>query len=233
MYAALNTNNAPRYLARDTANNIYLDTGSLVVTLSGATSSGVWMLPFRPSQSPQSWMYVASQGSYTKISAPSNNSVMVYKVGIAEPQNQVEACPAAPNLAFFVPTANNQWNNSGTAGAPSNGNRASDTLGVCILDPISADNRSSCQVEASNQYQIGEAVILNGGTQELEIEDVLPPVDPSSILAIQYASGNTGACVIFPAQSPFGLGPNATDLLVLCVVGLWSNIRITQRSPWS
>ena len=30
VYAALNTNNAPRYLARDTANNIYLDTGSLV-----------------------------------------------------------------------------------------------------------------------------------------------------------------------------------------------------------
>src|SRR4051812_22001388 len=44
-YATLGTDNKPRCLARNSNNQIYLDNGSLVATLSG-TSLGAFMIPF-------------------------------------------------------------------------------------------------------------------------------------------------------------------------------------------
>src|SRR2546430_10389452 len=46
-FSDFTASNAPRYLARNTNNQIYLDTGTLVGTLNGA-GSGVFMIPFRP-----------------------------------------------------------------------------------------------------------------------------------------------------------------------------------------
>ena len=92
-YAALSTDDKPRFLVRDTLNKIWGDTNnaSPLVTLSGNNGFGVSMIPFRPGASPQSYMYVAGQGDYRKISAfDANNNVVVTNAGIAEPQNECE-----------------------------------------------------------------------------------------------------------------------------------------------
>ena len=48
-YSALQTDNLPRILARDAADNIYLDTGAVVGTLAGGGASpSAVLIPFRP-----------------------------------------------------------------------------------------------------------------------------------------------------------------------------------------
>src|SRR5882724_12048180 len=52
-YSTLGTDNQPRFLARDSNDNIVLDNSAVIGTLSGAGASpGAVMIPFRPDQSP-------------------------------------------------------------------------------------------------------------------------------------------------------------------------------------
>src|SRR5271165_2311065 len=109
-YAAIETDDLPRWIARDNTNAIFLDSSgnNAVVTLAAPVGSGVSLVPFRPSASPQAWMYVSGPGDYQKISAPnSNNNVTVQKVGIPEPQHQVEFAPQSLDYTAFTNNANN------------------------------------------------------------------------------------------------------------------------------
>lgn len=200
-YAGLSTDALPRFLAHDSAGNIWLDNNNTVGSLAGNTGFGASMIPFRPAQSPQSWIYIGSQGDYQKFSAPdANNNVTQYKVGIKEPQNQVEA---APNPMAFSRFATASWNNGGTAGATSSSNRSADTVGAVIVDP---------NVSTRFYVQVGNNTSANYSTWELVssnnflpiVMDVIPSVGGNgsniSIGSIRYANGNTGACVITPNQ---------------------------------
>jgi hypothetical protein len=205
-YAAIQTDNQPRVLARDTQNKLWLDNAVNVATLAGNNSLGVSMVPFRPPASPQAWMYVACETDYQKISAPmaGNNTVIAQKVGIAEPQVPLEAGPVAPSFYNFSGN-NSNWAAGGTAQAPViNGTRVSDTAGNSIADPV-IPTRYSVQVGASDAYQAEEIVSI-GGTQVI-VQDVVPPVAPLTIQGIYYYAGATGRCIIVPSQLPVGQEP--------------------------
>ena len=206
-YATLQTDALPRFLARDSAGAVWLDSGNNVAqgtnvgNLAGNAGFGCSMIPFRPSESPQSWMYVGTQGDYQKFSAPgANNNVTQYKVGIAEPQNQVEACPQFQGAYIFTGVAAN-WNASGNANGTSDGNRSVDTIGVVLTDPVDS-TRQSLQVgnNANAVYAAGEVVTI--GNNSGQVIDVLPPIssDNVTIQSIRYTSGNNGSCTIVPSQ---------------------------------
>ena len=196
---------AIRFLARDANNQIWLDNGTLVATLNNANPTfGVTMLAFRPSESPQSWMYVGSPDDYQKLSAPDPTTGLVtaYKVGIAEPQMEVEAAPGditfqATVLASFVA--------GGTAGGLTLLNRSTDTALAVVADPA-LSTRSSVQVGALVQYQVGEQVtfVNSGVSYPVAVQDVLPPLPATTINAIYYNSGTTGKCTIVPTQGSYG-----------------------------
>jgi len=200
-YATLNTDALPRFLARDAAGGIWLDNNNSVGNMNGNAGFGASMLPFRPSESPQSWMYIGAQGDYQKFSAPdaNNNAVTQYKAGIAEPQNQVEAGPmpisyTAFGYGTFVPAGNNS---SGVT----TGNRSVDVALASIADPASATRfyvRVGNNVNAT--YSAGQ--LINEGGAPI-VMDVLPPF-PSGVTALSvfYQSGNTGNCVMVPQISP-------------------------------
>ena len=196
---------AIRFLARDSANQIWLDNGTLVATLDNSSPTfGVTMLPFRPSESPQSWMYIGSPDDYQKLSAPDpvTGLVTAYKVGIAEPSTAIEAGPVAAPYTDFTGTAAS-WVAAGVAGAPADSNRATDTAGVVIQDTTSP-SRYSVQVTSGVDYQAGETVVFNG-TNEFVVQDVLPRVPGGlTILAIRYDSGTSGQCTIVPSQMSLG-----------------------------
>ena len=204
-YATLGSDDLPRYLARDDAGMVWLDTGNNVATLAGNHGFGVRMIPFRPSSSPQSWMYVADRGDYLKISAPdANNNTVVQKVGIAEPQFPCGAAPVTLAYTEFSTVANN-WAVTGTVATPTDENRTTDTIGVVLPDPVGG-NRSSIQVTTTQAYSIGQTLTIgaNNNAVAVVVQDVLPPASQVAIQAIRYASGNNGACVIVPAQLPVG-----------------------------
>ena len=197
-YSTLGTDELPRWIACDTNYGIYLDTGNLLITLAGG-AGGVSLIPFRPAASPQSWMYVASNADYQKLSAPAphTNAVVVQKVGIQEPTLQVEAAPLSFEYTDFSALATD-WVNGGTAGALSDAVRISDTVLAVFPDPANT-NRVSCQVGVGVQYQIGE--LTNQGI----VQDVLPPIPAGlTIQAIRYWSGTSGRATIVPSQLPLG-----------------------------
>lgn len=205
-YSTLGTDNNPRLLGRTTANQILLDTNVQVGTLEGS-SQGAFMIPFRPNQSPQSWMYIGSEDDYKKYSAPSaSDNVQQYEVGIEEQQDPPDAAPNEFEVTnYFGPAVN--WAQGGTAGAPSNGTRLSDTAGSIRQDPASGtgtDAYSSVQVASTKSYQVGMLLTV-GGTIPSIVQQIYPALNGGvavSIDSIFYFSGTTGRCVIVPTQGP-------------------------------
>lgn len=211
-YAALNTDNLPRFLARDSVDGIYLDTGILIATLAGSPHPlGAAMIPFRPNASPVPYIYAANGADYQKFSAPSaTNVVTVSKAGIAEPQSAPDACPDQFNVFAFIQAAAG-WTQGGTAGAPSDITRSTDSAGFFLADPASVapslSTRYTMQVATNVQYQVGEVIVVNtfpAGSVSMVVQDVLPPVSTRTLLiqSIFYFAGSTGRCVIIPTQMP-------------------------------
>lgn len=205
-YATLQTDDLPRFLARDSQNRIIIDSGVQVGTLSG-NSQGACMIPYRPNASPQSWMYIGAQEDYRKYSAPDivTGGVTELEVGIQEQQDPPEACPNNFGYVDYMGAAVS-WTNAGTAGAPSNTTRLSDTAGTVILDPAcgtSFDSRGSVQITDTKSYQIGMALTIN--SKPAAVQDILPAVNRGTAITIKgiyYISGTTGRCVIVPTQGP-------------------------------
>lgn len=206
-YSTLLTDSLPRFLSRDANGGVWLDNGSSVGNLAGNAGYGASLITFRPSESPQSWMYIGAEGDYQKFSAPdANNVVTQYKVGIAEPQNQVEACPLARQFIYF---GGGNYNLSGnTTGSIAGITRLNDNTGVALLDPAGGAGAGRYSVQVGNNanaaYQSGMLVTIGANLAPL-VEDVIPPIKGNlNIAAIQYVSGNNGNCVIVPTQMPLG-----------------------------
>ncbi len=219
-YSAIQTDNDPRYLARDANGNVWLDSGNTtgnnavgtnVGNMAAPQGFGASMLPWRPSASPQTWAYIATQGDYQKFSAPgNNNAVTQYKVGIAEGQVQLEAAPVAPSFTNFTGN-NSNWTASGTATLTGNGNLISDTVqNVPLADPVISSRLS---VPVSIPYYLTGSLVLVNSANTLCVQDVLPPIPQTTITAIRYASGNNGACQIVTGSLPIGEGPTTPTIL--------------------
>lgn len=195
-YATLGTDDLPRFLARDTGDAIYLDTGSLKATLAGPHGKGITAVPFRPPASSQSWMYIAGLSDYQKFSAPDGGgNVTVQKVGIAEPQAQCEAATVAPALTLFQGVAAN-WTQGGTAGAVSNSTLISDTTGPVLADPVVATRLS---VGVTTPFYRPGMVVTFAGANSYPVEEVWQACDTTTIAQIRYDSGTTGLCTVVPA----------------------------------
>jgi len=202
-YTVLGTDDLPRILNRDANDQIRLDNIGTQGTLAGGgVSPGAVMIPFRPNQSPNPYMYIANGFDYQKFSAPVANVASPSKVGIAEPQTE----PQAAIQGLHWQLIGGAFTNAGTATSGSNGTRVSDTAGVVFQDPASASAWLwSVQVSASKSYQRSMEVII-GGTQFI-VQDVFPPlVTALTISAIRYFTGSTGRCIVVPQNLAKGPG---------------------------
>lgn len=214
-FATLQTFDAPRILTRNVDDTIWLDTGVQVgsMTLAGY-SGGASLIPFRPNESPQPWMYIANGNDYQKFSAPNSlNAVTQQKVGIAEPQLQPEAIPvptgvnAGLNLvSMYVSHGNPTLTQGGTAGATSSGARISDTVVASFQDPNATTLGTIFSGEPFPMtLQVGSAVAYSrymfvevGGTNT-QVVDVFPPfIGSITIQSIYYFIGTAGRCIIVP-----------------------------------
>jgi hypothetical protein len=232
-YAALGTDNLPRFLARDTGNAIYLDTGALIATLTGVAGSGVSMLPFRPAQSPQAWMYVSSLEDYRKFSAPdAGGAVVAQKVGIAEPLSTtiptlvVEAAPLGPTCTDFTGVYTG-WTAGGTASGISAVNLFTDTAGTVLTDPA-LSTRKSVKVVYVGLYMVGMEVIF-AAINQYQVQAVLPACAAAIITNVLYYVGSSGPCQITLSTDISGSlqrgsivhlvqGGNNEDVLVLSAI---------------
>lgn len=226
-YSAIETDNLPRILTHNTTGQVFLDNGTLKGTV-GTGGLGASLIPYRPSQSPQSWMYVGNATGYDKFSAPdAGNNVIQQKTGIAEPQAPPAACPDGFQYNEFT-GVDSDWTPAGTAGS-TGAATTTDTATAIFKDPASISPatkiRYTVQVGTS-QYRVGETLVFaksGGGTIAAEVEDVYPPINGGSALTVQsiyYFSGTTGRCIVVPSQFQVGSNTQAAAGTINPVGGL-------------
>lgn len=201
-YASLSTDSLPRLLARDANGGVWLDNNNSVGNLAGNAGYGASMVTFRPAESPNSWMYIGAEGDYQKFSAPSNSNVVTqYKVGIAEPQAAVDACPITVQFTDFSSSAAN-WAVGGTASNHSDGMRSNDAITTSIQDPVYATRFSvGIANNASGPYGIGESVYCGVPAFSI-VEDIIPPIPANISISSSYFSNNV--CTIVTTQMSTG-----------------------------
>src|SRR5882724_643275 len=240
-YVALSMDGLPRFLARDNLDHIYLDTGVQVGSLATG-GPGATLIPFRPNQSPNPYMYIANGADYQKFSAPDSlNAVIQQNVGIEEPQDSCESAPIAQKFTEVLSPGGN-WNTGGTASAWTAGDRSADIIVASINDPVSPFHegsihgptppRWSIQVSSTIQYQRGEIIYLNGTPALITIiEQVIAPLSISmTVQAIYYFSGNPGRAIVTlqglsapstskPQSTQSGIILNNTDVIAQLVRG--------------
>lgn len=221
-YTAINTDNNPRLLAAvthtsflNTVTRVYLgqpgNASALVGNLSGVGGGlGIWgvtMIPFRPAESPNPWMYVANGYDYQKLSAPAAGTDVVTQqnVGIAEPATSCQA-GNGPGQYQSIFAASLSFAHAGVAGAVSGGTRLSDTVQSVFVDPaLGVNGPTTIGVSASIVYSRGVVLAIVGSSTGV-VWDVFPGQTAAiAISSIFYFSGSTGRCVIVPAT--VGAGP--------------------------
>src|SRR5436190_1474559 len=219
-YADLDTDNEPRFLCRDTSGRIFIDvdSGAQVGVILDSGSSGVSMIPFRPNQSIEPWMYIAGTAEYKKFATPdATNHVVVQLVGIEEQHAPPDICPAAFSYYNFTGQSIN-WAATGQGGTIIDADHwsSTNTTGAAVLpDPASPppNTRYSIEVDPAFDYEIGLVVDFDFGGPAFHlsvIEDVIPAVNNGNVLEIEsifYYSGSTGRCVIVPTAMSVGNVP--------------------------
>lgn len=216
-----------RYLAAS-GGKIYKDDSGTAVDSSFSASQIQAMVPYRPNQSPEVWMYVSDGTSNRKFSFISvTDSLLDQKVGIAEPQVPVDAAiesqyligmsDSGPVLTYTHSFPGGGGTNSGItsddtviavfqdpvyAGLPTNNQEYVLTLAP---SPISGTYPGSGTYERGKFITVGQPTMQRGVNDypwQFMVRDVYPPfLGTLSIRSLYYYSGNTGRCVIVPANT--------------------------------
>lgn len=175
------------------------------------SGTGCAMIPFRPNESPSAWEYIFDGFQQVKVlpNTVTPTSSIIKKVGIAEPQTPCDAAIEAEFSSLFnVGAGASAWSNVGTASAPANGARLTDSVINVFADPASS-GLWTIQVLPSNQYQRNMTIFITQGSTPIpyHVLDVFP-VAPTGIAvaAIYYYAGTTGHCVVVPQNIQSGPG---------------------------
>jgi hypothetical protein len=230
-YTALNTDNLPRLLWRSNVDNVWLGglvppNATVVGTLEGdGASPGASMIPFRPAESPNPWMYIANGRDYQKFSAPApiTDAVTQQKVGIAEPQLPCDA--VILTNSYNVIPASYFAANAGVASVVTDQVRITDNIVDVFQDPAGTPYATSSPAvtlgvgapESSPDYhnytrQMG--IIDSTKSEEFLVQDVFPILATAqSIAGIYYYAGATGRCVVVPKFMGSGPGDEGTSIL--------------------
>lgn len=209
--------NPPRFLATDRNGVVWLDSSTQAGALASVSDAtvGASMIPFRPNQSPNPYIYIGSAYDYQKFSAPSaSGAVLQSKAGIKEPQ---VACGAIAQVQSFnqLLSPGNLWSVGGAASNPSSPVRSTDQVVIALIDPAIGLNYYSVQVSPNVQYQRGEVITFPGTGATYIIRDVLPPLSISmTVQGIIYTgpgNPNTGPCIVVPMGVNMSLGQSVPE----------------------
>jgi hypothetical protein len=181
---------------------------------SGYSGNPLSLIPFRPNNSPESWMYVYDQDKQVKVRADGT----LRAIGVTPPN-------AAPNIDFGIPASV----------AVETGNSAVGwTVSLPFVSITGGEDRTNggAFTIANILYNSGTAgwacinpsagvtnwtgarmnIVLNsgGGNQEtVTIREIHTPIATSYVQAIQYDSGSTGLCSLVLNGLPGGLDRNS------------------------
>lgn len=189
---------------------------------TGYSGNPLALINFRPDQSPASWMYVYDQNKLVKINAAGT----IRSVGLAPPNE-------APNAQYGVPAYSTIVDGQDTGGPPPTGwsiNGASATAasatrvpgGITVSQIQYLDGRTNrwCVIVPSGGAAdwAGQRmnVVLAAGTGNAEtvgVREIHNAIAATTVAAIQYDAGTSGACSIVLTNNSTGLAQNSVLLL--------------------
>jgi len=199
---------------------IYSGAGGALAQLdTGYSGNPVAFVPYRPNQSPESWLYTydsAKQQRYKADNATKQN------IGIAAPTAEPSLARIQPLYDMVDPADNAGLWSSGT---PSGGSvsavsrvaRLSTTALALLYDSGSTGMASIVPASTANTWMLGGSMVILSGTEHVYIEEAFAPLGgyggSTTIAAIAYDSGSTGPCTIVPSIPLPGLARNSVVYL--------------------
>lgn len=193
---------------------LYTGQSTFISRDTGYSGSPLSLVPFRPTNSINPYMYVADSARMRKIRADGVN----YLMGIQPPTTSPVAELADP---FFVNITDfgsgTHFTASGTAGAITNPARFSDTVAVILYDdPANMGWATVSPTGAMNDnYQDGAYISFAQGLNNdtTPIHDIFQSITATTISKIIYDSGTSGPCSITLTGPSSGLVPKALVVL--------------------
>lgn len=164
---------------------------------SGYSGDPLALVPYRPDQSPEAWMYVADRLKMSKV----NVGGTVHQIGLPAPTTAPEAT-LGTNYFFIVTLADSTagWTQAGTAGAPSLVDRVPITTTILRILYDSGTNGYACIQPLGGIDGIGPGALLQldsaGVNETIEVQEVHAAGTSTTIASIIYDVGLTGACSI-------------------------------------
>lgn len=199
--------------------NLYSGIESAYAPLVGGFSGDpLSLIPFRPEQSPASWMYVYDRGKQIKIRPDGQYQL----IGVSPPSG-APALEYGPPAAVTISVGSGAWTTGGTVtGVTPNNDRFNSaivTIGS-ILYPGATPGWALIvpTLSSGSYYWAGERMQLRlnsgGGNDEyVTIREIHPAITTTTVQAILYDSGTIGLCSLVLAGSPDNLSRNSLVLI--------------------
>jgi hypothetical protein len=197
--------------------NLYSPAGLLDTGYSG---NPLALVPYRPAQSPESWLYVYDSLRQRRCKT---DNAPIQQIGIAAPTQEPAVASVLPlydlldNAALAA-----SWTaidlSGGTAGAATQVNRVPQPgAGMSLLTSLYDSGVTGMGLFAPTLYVYGpqefawmsEGSMVTLGGETVTIEQVVPGTYSTTVSSIAYDSGATGLCTIVPAVPLPGLVRNA------------------------
>lgn len=175
---------------------------------TGYSGKPLSLIPFRPDQSPESWMYVYDTNKLSKVRPDGT----VRAVGVVPPSTYCSATYTAPAfVAVNTGQSATGWTATGTSSGPAATGRDPGAVTITSISYLSGISGWCIIVPSSTDTSwMGDrmGVILNAA-ETVVVREVHPAITTTTIAGIAYDSGATGMASVVLTGSPPGLDTNS------------------------
>lgn len=204
--------------------------GALTTIASGFSGDPLSLIPFRPEQSPESWMYVYDSARSAKVRPDG----VVRSIGVAPPTSSPSIEYGIPGVAVINEGQSSAgFSVSGAATAVGTFDRTNGDTGTITTVIYNSGTTGWCCIQpaVTQPFWMGERmrIILNSGGGNAEtvvVREIHKAIPATTIAGIRFDSGTTGACSIVLTGNPVGLTRNS--LIQIVGGGGTETVRVTE-----
>jgi hypothetical protein len=211
---------------------------------SGYSGNPLALVPWRPEESPTTFMYIGDSARMRKLSVAGSLHTIGLPAPAASPAVGLTINPQYKTIDDFESTAG--WAQGGTAGAPALLTWRVDTTIAQILYDSGSTGWASIQPTVIANIGEGTLLTLNpgGAAEVVKVQSVMPGSVATAVGSINYDAGTTGDCsmvletAIDQARCDAlirntSLGENARIVAVLRGPNNTTSLRLSTTGTWS